>query len=406
MATIQNCRICTGKLSTPFLDLGEHGLANNLETTQKAALQADTHALALVRCLEDDCQSVQITETVDPAVLFDQYLYVSGASKALTDHFDHMAEKLSANTEPGLVVDIGSNDGVLLKSFKKRGWSVCGVEPAMTLAQAACEDGITTICGYWGSDTAAMIEKAHGKADLITANNVFAHTADLHRFIKAAQTLLNDGGRFVFEVAYMPNMLRDGTFDLTYHEHIFAHHITPLAKLFSFHGLRLVDVEEIPTHGGSIRVTATNDGAATSPRVEGLVRGERARSLATTKPYVEFAARAEAVKEDFTKIVKSYKAEGKKVVGYTCPAKAATLINYCGLTHEDISYIIDDNEYKQGRYMPKSGIPIVSGENTLEQDDPDVIVIFAWNVADHIVPKLPKHKEVIIPMPALRTLRT
>jgi len=406
MAPIQNCRICTGKLSEPFLDLGEHGLANNLETTQKAALEADTHALALVRCLEDDCQSVQITETVDPAVLFDQYLYVSGASKALTDHFDHMAEKLSAYTEPGLVVDIGSNDGVLLKSFKKRGWEVCGVEPAMTLAKAACEDGIPTICGYWGSDTAAMIEKAHGKADLITANNVFAHTADLHRFIKAAQTLLKDGGRFVFEVAYMPNMLREGTFDLTYHEHIFAHHVTPLVKLFSFHGLRMVSVKEIDTHGGSIRVTATNDGAPTSSHVEWWMRGERTMGLATTRPYAGFAASAEAVKEDFTKIVKSYKAEGKKVVGYTCPAKAATLINYCGLTHDDIAYIIDDNEYKQGRYMPKSGIPVVGGENTLEQDDPDVIVIFAWNVADHIIPKLPKGKEVIIPMPELRTVRT
>jgi len=400
-----DCRICDAELPEPFLDLGDQPPANNLTTTFAKAREAATYPLALAKC--GQCHGVQLTHTVDPKLLFENYLYKSGASRALREHFAALAEELTQGRAPGTVVDVGSNDGILLDSFAVQGWKTVGVEPAKALAEASREAGHAVYDEFFDSGLACSIVEDWGQVDLITANNVFAHTGDLNEFLEGVETLLVDGGRFVFEVAHLPVMLRDGTFDLVYHEHIFCHSLTTLSFLLEKHGMTVLDADLVSTHGGSLRVVATSDDEAPmSERAKAILRDERMNGVFNKPAYDSFVARAHRVRTELRDEIAKHLKAGRKVVGFTCPAKAATLTNFCGLTREHIAYIVDDNELKQGRYLPGSGIPVVGSERFVEEP-PDVVIVFAWNLPfANIKDSLPPGAITIYPMPELRVVAT
>jgi len=396
---VTGCRICTADLPEPFLDLGRQPLANNLSKSRDAALVAPAFPLALTKCAE--CHSVQLTHTVDPEILFGEYLYQSGVSASLSAHFDDMATYMDdLFDEPGVMVDVGSNDGLLLEKMAALDWEAVGVEPAANLAAVSREKGFLTFASFLDEETAMELVEQAGKADLVTANNVFAHTGDLHGFLDGVQALLAEDGYFVFEVAYLPRMLADGTFDLIYHEHVFCHALTPLTKLLADHGMRAVKVTEVNSHGGSLRVYVQRHGEGEGPGacVRRMLATEREAGVLGTEVYEQFAKRVSDVRTTLRDTLAHYGHEGAKVIGYTCPAKAATLINYCGLTFADIDYIVDDSPLKQGRWLPAAAIPIVGGK-VMEADKPDVVVVWAWNVYTEVIGKLPKGTTAIKPMP-------
>lgn len=401
------CRVCGTKLPPPFLDLGVQPPANNLEPTQEAALAARRFPLALSRC--ENCQLVSLTHVVDPELLFSHYLYATGVSASFRAHFAAYAESLSAAAGEvnGLAVDVGSNDGILLSEMRKRGWRILGVDPAKNLVDAARAAGIPTVHGFWSEKVAEGILERHGPAKLITANNVFAHLHDVHDFVRGVKKLLADDGEFVFEVVSLEKMLESGTFDLAYGEHVSTWSATPLVRLFSSHCMYLARIDDVPSHGGSLRCWARKGRAPSVPDgnlidlAERCMDEERTTSLEKCN---EFAIKALAVRAEVTEAVRSRRQAGKRVVGYGAPAKATVLANYCGFSSEDIEYIVDDNPLKAGKFMPGTGIPIVSSE-ALDRSPPATIIVFPWNVAEDILPKLKgRCLEAVIPLPVLRTV--
>jgi len=396
-----NCRICKARLGASFLNLGRQALANNLAESKASAQHASTYPLEVARCVE--CGTVQLTETVPPRALFGHYLYETGVSAAFRTHFAQYAQTVAERIgEPGPVIDIGSNDGTLLSYFKEAGWPVCGIDPATNLVERANERGIFTLLGFWDDEMAAQA----GPAKLITANNVFAHTQDLHDFIEAVKLALEPDGWFVFEVVDLKTMLQAGTFDLLYHEHIFTHSVGGLVELFARHDMEVVDVEDVSSHGGSLRCYVRHVRQSALPSVREHVMTERSAGLfdGDGKVFQDFAERADRVRRDFVSVLAGYRNRGLNVVGYTCPAKAATLLNYCGITGVDLDYIVDDNPLKQGRWLPQAGIPI-RGSDEVDLRKAGAIVVFAWNVADEIIPKLPPGPDIIVPMPTPRVVK-
>ena len=404
-----HCRLCGTALPLPFLNLGSQPLANNLEGSQAAAEVATTYPLALTKC--NVCQSVQLTHTVDPEDLFSNYLYTTGVSKAFQDHFGALATTLDARCRKPkgkhLAVDVGSNDGLLLRCLRDSGWEVVGIEPARNLADMSRALEIPTYTEFMGTEAAARVVANHGRADVVTACNVFAHTGDLQGFLDGVLVMLADDGTFVFEVAYLPRMLHDGTFDLVYHEHVFYHSLTALRTFLGSQGMAVVDVETVDTHGGSLRVYAqrAGDGVEGGQRVQSLLAVERATGISTMAPYQAFAERVKAVKRDLVGALRTRVAGGERVVGYTCPAKAATLINYCGLTSREIGYIVDDGLLKQGKWLPGAAIPVVH-RGAFVEAPPKVVVVWAWNVWESILGNLPQGVTAIKPMPEVEIVTT
>jgi novobiocin biosynthesis protein NovU/D-mycarose 3-C-methyltransferase len=318
-----------------------------------------------------------------------------------------MAEELiSFLGRTGLAVDVGSNDGLLLSYLQQSGWRVVGVDPASNITRQANEAGIYTVNDFWNRQTATFIKQTQGQADLITGTNVFAHVDDVRGFVQAVKELLKPEGIFVIEVPYLPVMLEDATFDLIYHEHLSYFALAPLVRLFASEDLDVFRVEDVPIHGGSIRVfVQRRNGPFLSDGVANHLTAEKRQGLGEPRVYERFARRVAHIKEELVESVLSLNHKGFKLVGYGAPAKANTLINYCRLEARHIAYIVDDSPLKQGKYLPGSHIPIVPSCR-LQAESPDAIVVFAWNVAEDIIPKLPPGKTVIVPMPVLKVIES
>jgi SAM-dependent methyltransferase len=339
---------------------------------------------------------------VDPEVLFEEYLYEPRFSDTFQKHFDEMAEHIDLMVARGkkLVVDIGSNDGTLLSKFKKRGWKVVGVEPSEAQAEYANRQDIHTIEHFWGDIAGRTIEAYFGKADIVTATNVFAHVDNLHEFLDEVRAILKPKGMLVIEVPYLYDMFAQGTFDLVYHEHLSYFHLLPMERLFDFMDMEIVRVERIDIHGGSVRVFAARKGERS-----GIHPADHALLLAkeleadVKQDLQSFALLCEAKRNTFQAYVMAANVNGQTVVGYTSPAKATVLINYCGFTGKDIKYIVDNNPLKAGKFLPGSNIPVVEG--FVGGVLPDVIVVFAWNIVEDILPKLPS-VPVVTAMPELK----
>lgn len=405
---IKVCRLCDATDLTEQVDFGSVALGNNMQESEAAARAASTYPLNVMRC--GGCGHFQLGWAVDPRLLYaTNYTYLSGIGASFVRHFEGYADWATAEArlEPGaLVVDVGSNDGTCLKPFKARGMRVCGVDPASMPANIANENGIETLNDFFGPGAVDWILERHGQADYVTSHNVLAHVDDLKATFRAVHALLKDGGYFGFEIGYFREVLRTGCFDTTYHEHLDYHTAGPLARHLTALGFDLVDLSVNPVQGGSLRLLLRKTGkGGISPQAQAFLTDERASILHDAAFLKGWKPGIDAAMKRFGDTVRERAAKGERVFGYGAPTKATLLMKLAGLGAEEIACIGEDNALKQGRFMPGSGIPIVA-TGTIDTDRPDALVIFAWNFADDILPKLAGRfdgpVEAIVPLPQLR----
>lgn len=392
--TRTDCRLCGSEKLVRVWSFGQTPLANNYVTADEAARSAFEPMAPLNISYCQDCHLVQLTDVVNPDLLFKHYLYVSSTSASFVKHFEDYAKTLieqQALSSKHLVVDVGSNDGVLLKPLQAAGIRVLGIDPAENVAAVANAAGLPTIAAYFTPKVAQQVRAQHGPAAVISANNVFAHTDDIHTFVAAVKELLAPDGVFVFEVQYLKDLVEKNLFDIVYHEHTNYYHLTPLATYFARQGMSVFDVERVPVHGGSIRVfvsrKAAIGGHAIRPqtsRLKQLLQEEATAGLNTAGPYQAFANRIAENKTKLRALIDTIKAEGKTIAGYGAPAKATTLMYAFGLTRDDIAFIVDDAPLKQGRLMPGTHVPIY-GPEALYEKKPDYALVLAWNFAEPIM---------------------
>ena len=366
-------------------------------------------AFPLDVCFCRTCKHIQLLDVVDPTILFDDYPYVSGTSPVFVRHFeDYAAEMVQrfALNRGDLVVDIGSNDGTLLRPFKAAGMTVLGVDPARSIAAAASADGIETLPAFFTSDTATDIRSQYGAAKCITANNVFAHIDDLAGTADAVRGLLAPSGVFVFEVSYFVDVYEKTLFDTIYHEHLDYHTVGPLQQFFAAHGLDLFAAERIDTHGGSLRGFVQLEGGEHARRgVDALIEVETALCLYREETLRAFSARIDAVGQELRAVLAELANKGKRIAGYGAPAKATTLMHHFGIGKEQIEFIVDDNPLKQGLYSPGLYVPVLPSSAITERE-PDYLLILAWNFADPIIDKCTDYAarggRFIVPLPKVK----
>ncbi len=401
----KSCRLCHGEKLEPFLDLGEQPLANAFLKREHFALER-RYPLCVARCLSSGCGFVQLQHVVDPDELFSDYVYVSSTSPLFVKHFEDYADKMAERLDLKgvLTLDIGSNDGVLVKPLKNLGARALGVDPAAAIAKRASEAGLETIQGYFTENFARKLKAKRGEAKLITANNVFAHIDDLDDVALGVRALLSRDGLFVIEAPYLVDYLEKRLFDTTYHEHLSYIALRPLSAFFQRHEMHIVDVEKVETHGGSVRIMAAHKDSqfAESLAVDSMIREEEAKGLFRKETYDSFSRAVAENKKSLVALLADLKKKGKKIAGYGAPAKGNTLLNFMGIGPEVLEYIVDDNPLKQGLYSPGMHIPIES-EGALRSNPPDFLLILAWNFAPSIMEKNKDFKArggtFIIPVP-------
>ena len=411
MELIEGCRSCGHGELEPLLDLGHVPLANALIKKDELGADEARFPLTLVFC--PSCSLVQIEQTVDPSVLFRDYFYLSSFSSTMLAHAKEEAEMLAKALGLGadsLVVEIASNDGYLLKNFVEMGVPVLGIEPATNIAEVAEGKGVTTLCEFFGQDLARKLRGEGKRADVIIANNVLAHVADLNSMVEGMAVLLTDAGRAVIEAPYVGTMIDMLEFDTIYHEHLCYFSLHALVRVFGAHGLRVVDVEQVDIHGGSLRVSAQPEATAGEPSaaVTALLAEEKARGIDRVGFYREFSARVEQLKRDLTADLARRKADGQRIAAYGASAKGSTLMNYFGIGADALDYVLDRSTVKQGHYCPGNHLEIVSPDALVERM-PDAVLLLTWNFADEIFEQqseyLAKGGEFIVPIPEVRTVR-
>ena len=378
------CRVCGNTKLQHVLSLGNSPLANNLLNSPNE--ETEKYPLEMKYCPE--CHNCQLSCVVPPHKMFDNYLYVSSMMASFRKHFEDAARKYIERfglSKDSFVIDIGSNDGIALKPFKEHGIRVLGIEPAGNVAKIANERGITTMHAYFDHEQVSHIIETRGRANIVTASNVFAHADDLQSIATGAFRLLKERGVFIIEVQYLLDTLNDLTFDNIYHEHVNYWSVTSLNNFFERLGFKITDVEHIDTHGGSIRVYAQKRGATVKPSVRSFLMKEKECGLLDFNTYKRFAEKVETRKRRFKKNLDTLKANSNRIVGYGSPAKATTALNYFGISNDQIDFIVEDNPLKQGKYLPGINIPI-KGKDALKVLGPnDVVIILAWNFAKEIV---------------------
>ena len=371
------CRGCNSTNLKLVISLGLSPLANNLLNSLEE--KDELYPLEMVYC--PNCHNCQLSYTVPAEKMFSHYLYVSSTAKSFRDHFEQVAEKyikeFSLNSD-SLVIDIGSNDGIALKPLKDRDIRVLGVEPAKNIAEIAISNGIPTINNYFNAES---IKNILDKADLITASNVFAHADGLDEIANAAFSILKPNGRFIIEVQYLLDTIKDLTFDNIYHEHVNYWSVISLRNFFNRLGYVVSKVEHINTHGGSIRVQIGHSETEIDSSINEFISNELEFGLTEYDTYLEFAKKVEQAKTNVNANIKKYKDQGLTLVGYGSPAKATTSLNYYGV--KDIDYIIEDNTLKHNKILPGVKIPIYS-KDKLNEKLPDIIIVMAWNFVEEI----------------------
>jgi SAM-dependent methyltransferase len=405
------CALCGQGGLAKVMSLADTPPANEFISEKDLGKAQDAIPLTLVLC--ESCGHLQLSEIVDPTRLFGHYVYVSGTSPVFVQHFSRYAATAIARFElkpASLVLEVGSNDGTLLRQFQAQGISnVLGIDPAAEIAKAARDAGVPTIEAFFTPELAEQLRASKGAADLITANNVFAHSADLASFARGIKTLLADQGVFVFEVSYLVDVIQKLLFDTIYHEHSSYHAVTPLVRFFENLGLRLFDAERIDTHGGSIRCYVSHGQATHSKteRLDSLLRLEGELGLFSPATYLAFKQRISDRGRELRERLEQIRSRQQSVVGFGAPAKLTTLMHEFGIDRKSIDFIVDDSTWKQGCYTPGMHIPVVSAAQFYERPS-DWCVIFAWNFADSIIAKHARYQasggRFLVPLPELREI--
>ncbi len=385
-AVSASCRFCQAPLEDVFADLGSSPLANSYLPPEQLGAMEPYYPLRALVC--GRCFLVQLEEFESPERIFSDYAYFSSYSKSWLEHARGYVELIVARLglgEESQVVEVASNDGYLLQYFRAHGVPVLGVEPAANVAAVARERGVPTLVEFFGRATAATVA-ASSPADLVVANNVLAHVPDINDFVGGVKALLKPGGVVTMEFPHLLRLLEDKQWDTIYHEHFSYLSFLTACRVFEAHGLRLWDVEELSTHGGSLRIYgahAEDAGHADSQRAEELRERERAAGLERLATYTDYAPGAAADKRQILSFLIALKDEGRRVVGYGAPAKGNTLLNYCGVGGDFLDYTVDLSPHKQGRFLPGSRLPIRDPE-VLREERPDVVVILPWNLSEEI----------------------
>jgi SAM-dependent methyltransferase len=399
------CRACDGAIET-FLALGDQPLANRLRRKDEP-VTVPRYPLTLARCTQ--CDLVQLREVVDPAILFADYAYVPSTSSTMHRHFDELARTAVARLGLGAsdrVVDVGSNDGLLLSAFKRHGTRVTGIEPAENLARRATENGIPTYCAFFSEDVARRVA-ADGPAALVCATNVFAHVDDIRGFLRAAALLLRPDGVFVAEVQSWADTVESLAFDMTYHEHMTYYATAPLAAMCAREGLELLDVDRVSTHGGSLRAWIGRPGHAIANPGRVADRIDAERPSAGAAGCAQMAAGVEQLRGELRTMLRDIRLAGGTVAGYGAPAKATVLLNYCALTRADVAWVADKNEAKQGHFIPGADVPVVPPDR-IRTDAPSHLLLLAWNLAEEIAAEQAEYVDaggkLVVPVPHPRLI--
>ena len=410
VTTLPSCRFCAAPLQQTFVDLGMSPLCESYVPAERLGAMEAFYPLHVRVC--ERCMLVQLEELVAPEQIFSEYAYFSSYSDSWVaharDYVDAVVERfeLDANS---LVVELASNDGYLLQHVVERGIPALGVEPAANVAEAARERGIETVVAFFGRQLASGLVADGRRADLLVANNVFAHVPDLNDFAGGMAQMLAPQGVLTIEFPHLERLIEGNQFDTIYHEHFSYFSFLTAQAVLDAHGLEVFDVDELATHGGSLRVYAQLSGARQpiSRRVTELAEHERALGFDRLEGHSAFAPRVMETKWRLLEFLISCRRDGKRVAGYGAPGKGNTLLNYCGIRTDLLEFTVDRNPYKQGQFLPGTHVPI-RDPAALEQARPDFILILPWNLTDEIVSQLSYARawgaQFVVPIPEVKVL--
>lgn len=389
--TVHHCRLCGEPLHQVFVDLGASPLSNSYLKPEQLDQMEPFYPLTVRVCTS--CWLAQLPMIVRPEHIFTDYAYFSSFSSTWLEHCARYVESVTRRfglNERCRVVELASNDGYLLQYFVQKGIPVLGVEPAGNVALTALAKGIPTLVKFFGVETARSMVASGLSADLLIGNNVFGHVPDLNDFVAGMKLLLKPQGIITLEFPHLERLIEHNEFDTIYHEHFSYFSFISAEAALARHGLRVFDVEELPTHGGSLRLYiahSENDAQPTLPAVNHLRERELRAGFNTLEPYRRFAAQVERTKQSLLKFLISAKERGLKIAGYGAPAKGNTLLNYCGIRTDFIAFTVDKNPRKQGTYLPGTRIPVFPVEQ-IRAYKPDLLFILPWNIKDEVMQQM------------------
>lgn len=405
----KECRFCRAPLSRSFADLGMSPLANSYVKAENLHSMEPFYPLHAYVC--ESCLLVQLEEFESPDQIFSDYSYFSSYSKSWLKHAqeytEHMIDHFGINTS-WHVAEIASNDGYLLQYFKEKGISVLGVEPAANVAQVAQRAGIPTVIKFFDTQTAQELAADSHKADLLVGNNVLAHVPNLNDFMAGLKTFLNSSGILTMEFPHLLRLMDENQFDTIYHEHFSYFSFMTVEKIFKAHGLVLFDVDELPTHGGSLRIYGRHADDQSKPvteRAEALRDREIEAGFSNLEIYDAFAERVRETKRKLLEFLINAKRQEKSIVAYGAAAKGNTLLNYCGIRSDFLDYTVDLSPHKQGKYLPGTHIPIYA-PTKISETQPDYVLILPWNLRVEIMEQMNHIREwggqFVLPIPEVK----
>jgi hypothetical protein len=412
MPDYSSCRFCHSPLSQTFADLGMSPISNAFIKPERANQGEKFYPLHAYVC--DRCLLVQLEEFEAPSEIFnDEYAYFSSYSRSWLEHSRQyvaaMVDRFQLNAQ-SQVMEIASNDGYLLQYFHARGIPVLGIEPAANVAAVAQAKGIESLVQFFSVETATRLVQADRRADLLLGNNVLAHVPDLNDFVAGLKILLDPEGVITLEFPHLLNLIQQNQFDTIYHEHFSYFSLLAVERIFAHHGLTLFDVEQLPTHGGSLRIYAQHQeygGRAIGENIARLKATEQSAGLEQMATYEKFAKQIQATKRQLLAFLIDCQERGKQVVGYGAPAKGNTLLNYCGVKTDLLAYTVDLSPHKQNRLLPGTRIPVYGPERILETQ-PDYVLILPWNIQREIIESMQAVRtwggKFVVPIPRLTVL--